>query len=60
MMYQAFLLLKKGMAGLHLDSVAMCEQIRAITIDRLQTQIGRLDSQSLRTLGDRIKIALDL
>ena len=58
--YPSQLLLKKGMAGLDLDSVAMCEQIRAITIDRLQMQIGRLDSQSLRMLGDRIKIALDL
>jgi mRNA-degrading endonuclease toxin of MazEF toxin-antitoxin module len=53
-------LLKRGTAGLSLDSVAMCEQIRAITVDRLQKNIGRLDQQSMRTIDDGIKIALDL
>ncbi len=58
--YPSQVLLKKGVAGLPLDSVAMCEQIRAITVDRLRKQIGRLDQQSLKSVEDRIKIALDL
>jgi mRNA interferase MazF len=58
--YPSQLLLKKGTAGLPLDSVAMCEQIRAVTVGRLQRYLGRLDASSLRTLEERIKIALDL
>ncbi len=58
--YPSQILLKKGVAGLPLDSVAMCEQIRAITVDRLSKLIGRLDQQSLKSVEGRIKIALDL
>lgn len=43
-----------------MDSVVMCEQVRAITTDRLGKYLGRLDSQSLRALEDRLKITLDL
>jgi mRNA interferase MazF len=58
--YPSQVLLKKGTAGLTLDSVAMCEQIRAITADRLVKYIGKLDQHSLKTIEDRLKIALDL
>jgi len=54
------MLLRKGTAGLTLDSVAMCEQIRAITSDRLGRYVGRLDQQSLKAIEERLKIALDL
>jgi mRNA interferase MazF len=58
--YPSQLLLRKGTGGLALDSVAMCEQVRAITTDRLGKHAGKLDQQSLEALDDRLRIALDL
>jgi mRNA interferase MazF len=58
--YPSQILLKQGYGGLKVDSVAMGEQIRAITIDRLREKLGTLDRQSLVELGKRLKIALDL
>ncbi len=58
--YPSQVLLPKGVAGLPLGSVAMCEQVRAITVARLKTQIGRLDRHSLNAVEDRLRIALDL
>lgn len=43
-----------------MDSVVMCEQVRAITTDRLGKYLGTLDSQSVRALEERLKITLDL
>lgn len=58
--YPSQLLLRKGTGGLGMDSVAMCEQIRAIAKDRLGKRIGKLDAQSVNALEQRLKIALDL
>ena len=58
--YPSQILLKRGCGGLKVDSVAMGEQIRAITVDRLKDKIGELDRQSLAELGKRLKIALDV
>jgi mRNA interferase MazF len=58
--YPSQLLLRKGTAGLAEDSVAMCEQIRAITKVRLRRHVGKLDTQSLWALEERLKITLDL
>jgi mRNA interferase MazF len=58
--YPSQLLLRKGTGGLALDSVAMCEQVRAITKDRLGKHVGKLDPHSLTDLEDRLRIALDL
>jgi mRNA interferase MazF len=58
--YPSQILLKAGTGGLKVDSVAMGEQIRAITVDRLKDRIGTLDRGSLHELGKRLKIALDL
>jgi mRNA interferase MazF len=57
--YPSQLLLRKGIGGLTVDSVAMCEQVRAITKDRLGRHLGKLDPHSLRALEERIRIALD-
>jgi len=54
------LLLRKGAGGLALDSVAMCEQVRAITTDRLGKHLGKLDRLLLNALDERLRIALDL
>jgi mRNA-degrading endonuclease toxin of MazEF toxin-antitoxin module len=37
----------------------MCEQIRAITTDRLEKHIGKMDHNCMKALEDRIKNALD-
>ena len=46
--------------GLAVDSVAMCEQVRAITTDRLGKHLGKLDQLLLNALDERLRIALDL
>jgi mRNA interferase MazF len=58
--YPSQMLLKKGTGGLKLDSVAMGEQIRAITTNRLRERLGSLDRHSITELGKRLKITLDL
>jgi mRNA interferase MazF len=58
--YPSQLLLKKGVGGLALNSVAMCEQIRAITGDRLSKYLGKLEQPVLRALDERLRIAFDL
>ena len=58
--YPSQLRVRKGSRGLARDSVAMCEQVRAITATRLKTHIGRLDRQTLGAIDERLKIALDL
>jgi len=58
--YPSQILLKKGTGGLKTDSVAMGEQTRAITTNRLRERLGSLDRQTLAELGKRLKITLDL
>jgi len=58
--YPSQILLKKGTGGLTLDSVAMCEQIRAISVSRLRARLGRLDPHSMQAVDGRLRIALDL
>jgi mRNA interferase MazF len=58
--YPSQVVLKRGAGGLTKDSVALCEQVRAITVDRLTSQLGTLDRQSLNAVDDRLKITLDL
>ena len=58
--YPSQLLLRKGMGGLRVDSVAMCEQIRAVATSRLATHVGKLDSHTMKALDERLRIALDL
>lgn len=59
--YPSQVLLKKGSGGLTVDSVAMCEQVRAISFSRLKIRrLGHLDRESMKSIGERLKIALDL
>jgi mRNA interferase MazF len=58
--YPSQVMLKKGTGGLSKDSVVLCEQIRAITSDRLVSRLGELDRQSIRAVDDVLRIALDL
>jgi mRNA-degrading endonuclease toxin of MazEF toxin-antitoxin module len=50
----------KGSAGLPLDTVFMCEQIRAITVTRLGERLGVLDAEQIESLDERLRIALSL
>src|SRR5256885_468882 len=45
--YPSQVLFKKGVGMLDKDSVAMCDQVRAITVNRLEKYLGKLDSKSL-------------
>jgi mRNA interferase MazF len=58
--YPSQVLVKKGAGGLAKDSVAMCDQVRAIAVARLKNHLGRLDPQTLAVIEERLKIALDL
>lgn len=60
--YPSQMLLKAGTGGLKIDSVAMAEQVRAITVNRLKLtgRVGTLDRHSMAELSKRLKIALDL
>lgn len=49
-----------GAAGLTLDSIALCEQIRAINKTRLRTRIGKLSRSHMAGIEGAIKITLDL
>ena len=59
--YASQRLLKKGIGGLTYDSVAMCEQVRAISVSRLNpTRLGHLDRHSMNELEAALKITFDI
>ena len=58
--YPSHVVLKKGDGGLTIESVALGEQVRAITTSRFIKQMGHLTPQSITQVGAALKIALDL
>jgi|SRR5579863_2506812 len=52
--------LKAGEGGLAKDSVALCEQIRAIAVERLTARLGHLPNSRIESINTALKIALDL
>lgn len=52
--------MKVGEAGLTSDSVALCEQARAISKTRLLRNFGHLSTQKMSQVRASLKIALDL
>jgi mRNA interferase MazF len=52
--------LKLGEGGLTKDSIALGEQVRAISKTRLRKSLGRLPSPKIVALDAALKIALDL
>ncbi len=59
--YSTEILLKKGTAGLTLDSIVMAHQIRTISKGRLETIYGVIDDLFLQTqIIQGLKIHLDL
>lgn len=58
--YPSHVILKAGEGGLKLESVALAEQVRAISKTRLLKQLGHLAPQSITAVAAALKIALDL
>jgi len=52
--------IKRGEAGLKVDSVAMCEHVRAVSAERIRGFIGHLDTSRIVRIDAALKIALDL
>ena len=60
-LYPCHVELKKGVGGLTKDSVALCEQVRAISPgDRLIRFMGKLDSASMKKIENALRITLGL
>lgn len=58
--YPSQVVLRAKEGGLTKESIALCEEVRAITKERLLRQRGRLDLRSMAAIGAALKIALDL
>jgi len=52
--------IKAGEGGLTTDSIALCEQVRAVAASRLMGPIGHLSNQRISQINAALKIALDL
>lgn len=59
-LYPSHVPLKKGAGGLTMDSVALCEQVRAISVDRLVQFLGVLPPGDLKRIEDALRIVLQL
>lgn len=60
-LYPCHVELKKGTGGLTKDSVALCEQIRAIAPgERLIRHMGKLDAKEMAKIEEALRITLAL
>ncbi len=59
-LYPSHVELRKGAGGLTMDSVALCEQIRAITVDRLVRYMGTMPATQMNEIEEAIRITLQL
>lgn len=46
--------------GVRLRSFVMCDQVRAISTERLRSHVGTLEGRTMRAIGQRLRILLDL
>ncbi|MCH7575532.1 MAG: type II toxin-antitoxin system PemK/MazF family toxin [Candidatus Marinimicrobia bacterium] len=58
--YPFQILVPKGEGGLVKSSIAKCEQIRVISIDRIKTRIGTLQPETITRLNAALKSSLGL
>ncbi len=59
--YPNEVLLPAKTAGLRVDSIALCYQIRTLDKKRLERRLGRLDSENLRQeIIDAVQFQLDM
>jgi len=47
-------------SGLHRDSKAQAEQVRAVSVERVGTTVGRLTARSLAELDEALRVHLAL
>lgn len=59
-LYPSHVEIRAGEGGLTADSVALCEQVRAISVERLKNIIGHLTAPRMSQVNASLKIALDL
>lgn len=58
--YPSHVRFKAGSAGLTMDSIALCEQVRAISKTRLKLKLGTLIRAEMTSIEAALKITLDL
>lgn len=58
--YPSHVKVPAGTGGLRLDSIVICEQIRAISKTRLRRQLGSLGRPVMASVDAALKITLDL
>lgn len=59
-LYPSHVEVKAGEGGLTLDSVALCEQVRAIAKTRIREHLGHLSRPRMVQVNASLRIALDL
>jgi mRNA interferase MazF len=59
-LYPSQVLIRAPEGGLTADSVALCEQVRAVVKDRLTDRWGRLGATTMNRVDRALAIALDL
>jgi mRNA interferase MazF len=59
-LYPTHVELAAGEGGLAKDSVALCEQVRAISKNRLTKKIGQVSTQKMSMVDAALKISMDL
>jgi mRNA interferase MazF len=59
-LYPSHVLLRAGDGGLSVDSVALCDQVRALSTGRFQWQRGSLSAAALAEIDRALLIAFDL
>lgn len=58
--YPSHVRIKAGAGGLTMDSVVLCERVRAISKDRLKKHMGTLSRSEIAGIEASLKITLDL
>ena len=58
--YPSHVKVNSGVGGLTKDSIVVCEQVRAISKDRLKSHLGKFDKPVMTNVEAALKITLDL
>jgi mRNA interferase MazF len=58
--YPSHVKVQAGVGGLTIDSIVLCEQVRAVSKTRLRRQLGRFDRPVMTSIEAALKITLDL
>ncbi|MFB3915128.1 MAG: type II toxin-antitoxin system PemK/MazF family toxin [Terriglobales bacterium] len=58
--YPSHVRVQSGAGGLTMDSIVLCEQIRAINKTRLRHQLGKFERPVMTSIEAALKITLDL